>query len=1032
MGTSESAAIDAALLAIEEINARGGLLGRPIEPVVIDNMSDSDRYAREAERLITAEKVCTIFGCWTSASRKAVAQVVEKYDHLLIYPMQYEGLEQSPHVVYTGALPNQQVMPAVRWCCDHLGKRFFIVGSDYVWPRATSEVIRDAVAQWGGTIAGEEYLPMESNDAEPVVQKIRQTRPDVILEMIAGDSKVAYYRALRKAGVTAQQIPSMSFSSPQPGLTARDCAGDYAAWNYFESIATPVNRAFVARFRARFGPLRLLSDPLESSYVGVHLWAQAVQAAGVDDAGAIRRALGGRRLQAPEGEVRVDPQTRHLWKTARVARMTSTGTAEIVWSSEQPIRPVVFPASRSRAEWEAFLTALYQRWGGQWAAPGPESPPGQPRPAVPSEELAQRPSPFDALKRRDPMVLPANAPPEVVAVLGDPVWFPLPRRTIGHWMAQTGDGRLLAVPCGTRILLFDTQTGRLVRTLTGHTNQAYRPVFSPDGKRLASGSGNYILRVWDVATGHEELAYDDHAHWVWSAAFDPEGNRLVSADSSGTIKVRDARGGLLKSPGISRAHTGRGVNQIAFSPDGKRLATASLDGTCKLWDTADWHEVCALCRKRGRAFESVAWSGDGALLAAGDDTEVIVWNAGDFAVVHTLKTPGAGLIAFTPDAHTLVTARHDCSRGQRHAFTRWDVATGTRQATLELPTAGSYWRFFSSSPDGKTVYVSAASTRKKSGSEPTTPRRARNGFRLAVTAWSGMRCADSGLDGRTLASGGDDRTVCLWDLAGGRPGEPMLPFRRLSGHKDTVWCVAFSPDGTLLATSGSNDGLLFVWDLASGRKVRELSGHSRKSPRVAFSPDGSNVAAGGADGTVNVWDVLTGKRDEPLRWNDGPVRSVAFSSDGRLMASGDRGSVQVIDRRAGRRLHTFHGATLFTNLSFSPSGATLAATSDAPDARLRLWDVKTGQEQASGTGHTGHIMGLSLDPSGWRFGGHGLLKTGRRGSLGPSRFLQSNNCGPSTSAPAAVSIARPSPRRAATWRSDCMMARLLSCVQAPD
>jgi urea transport system substrate-binding protein len=355
MGTSESSAIDATLLGIEEINADGGLLGRTIEPVVVDGMSDSPTYAREAERLITAGKVCTIFGCWTSSSRKAVTPIVEKYDHLLIYPMQYEGLEQSPQVVYNGALPNQQVTPAVRWSFDHLGKRFFIVGSDYIWPRATSEVIRDVVAEWGGAIVGEEYLPMESVDVETVVQKIRQTKAEVILEMVAGDSKVAYYRALRRAGVTADKVPSISFSSPQPGLAARDVAGDYAAWNYFESIDSPANRAFVARFRARFGPQRSLSDPLEASYLGVHLWAQAVRAAGNDDVAAIRRALAGQRFQAPEGEVQVDPETQHLWKTVRIARITATGAAEIVWSSGAPVRPVVFPASRSREQWDRFL-----------------------------------------------------------------------------------------------------------------------------------------------------------------------------------------------------------------------------------------------------------------------------------------------------------------------------------------------------------------------------------------------------------------------------------------------------------------------------------------------------------------------------------------------------------------------------------------------------------------------------------------------------------------------------------------------------
>src|SRR5262249_24508342 len=150
----------------------------------------------------------------------------------------------------------------------------------------------------------------------------------------------------------------------------RDVAGDYAAWNYFESIDSPANRAFVARFRARFGPQRSLSDPLEASYLGAHLWAQAAQAAGSDEAGAGRRALGGQRVQAPEGEVRVDAETQHLWKTARVARITGGGAAEVVWSSGEPVRPVPFPASRPRGQWERFLADLRQRWGGQWASPG--------------------------------------------------------------------------------------------------------------------------------------------------------------------------------------------------------------------------------------------------------------------------------------------------------------------------------------------------------------------------------------------------------------------------------------------------------------------------------------------------------------------------------------------------------------------------------------------------------------------------------------------------------------------------------------
>jgi hypothetical protein len=293
-----------------------------------------------------------------------------------------------------------------------------------------------------------------------------------------------------------------------------------------------------------------------------------------------------------------------------------------------------------------------------------EAPPWRPRPPLTAQELAKLPSPLDALKR-EAMGVPEDAPAELVTALGGFPRFALPERTGSHWMAQTGDGRLLAVPCGNNILLFEARTGTLLRTLTGHTSKAHRPAFSPDGKRLASGSDICILRVWDVATGQAQLPLTDHTNPVWSVAYDPEGKRLVSADSGATVQVRDAEGRVVTT---LQGHT-KGVNQLAFSPNGKRLATASQDGTCKIWDTDNWREVRSL-PANGKTFQAVAWSRDGKLLAAGDDDEVILWDAETYETLHTLKTPGKGLLAFSPDGRTLFTARHDCSRGERHAFTR--------------------------------------------------------------------------------------------------------------------------------------------------------------------------------------------------------------------------------------------------------------------------------------------------------------------------------------------------------------------------
>jgi urea transport system substrate-binding protein len=373
MAISETSVANATLLAIEEINARGGLLGRRVEPVLVDGRSDWPTFAREAERLVVDEKVSVIFGCWTSASRKTVRPVVERHDHLLFYPVQYEGLEQSPNIVYTGAAPNQQIIPAVKWSFDHLGKRFFLVGSDYVFPRTANAIIRDAVTALGGEIVGEEYMLLGSTDAREIVRRIGEARPDVILNTINGDSNAAFFRELRAAGVTPDRVPTLSFSLAEEelrSLGAGGMVGDYAAWNYFQSIDSPENRAFVERFRARYGADSVTSDPIEAAYFGVKLWAQAVEDAGTDATALVRENVKRQSLGAPNGIVYVDPETLHTWKPVRIGRIRADGQFEIVWTSEKPIRPVPYPIYRSRAEWNGFLERLSAGWGGQWANPG--------------------------------------------------------------------------------------------------------------------------------------------------------------------------------------------------------------------------------------------------------------------------------------------------------------------------------------------------------------------------------------------------------------------------------------------------------------------------------------------------------------------------------------------------------------------------------------------------------------------------------------------------------------------------------------
>ena len=374
MAISERPVIDATLLAIDELNEKGGLFGRSIEAVIEDGESDNTTFAAKAEKLITRDNVSAIFGCWTSASRKTVLPVLVKHNHLLFYPVQYEGLEQSPNIVYTGAAPNQQIIPAIKWVVASLRKKkLFLVGSDYVFPRAANAIIRDQVASLGAEIVGEEYLLLGSSDVTDLVRKIVAARPDVILNTINGDSNVAFFRALRAVAVTPEKIPTISFSLSEEelqSLSTKDLVGDYAAWSYFQVVNRPQNYDFVQRFHAKYGKQRVISDPMEAAYFGVHLWAQAVLAAGDPDVAKVRPAVRHQVFEAPEGMVRIDPETQHTSKVFRIGRITAASRFEVVFSSESPIAPIPYPNTRSKGDWDAFLLDLQLRWGGQWANPG--------------------------------------------------------------------------------------------------------------------------------------------------------------------------------------------------------------------------------------------------------------------------------------------------------------------------------------------------------------------------------------------------------------------------------------------------------------------------------------------------------------------------------------------------------------------------------------------------------------------------------------------------------------------------------------
>ncbi len=377
MAISEQSMIDAEVLELERINAQGGLLGRPVEWVIADGRSDWPTFAREARRLIETDKVSVIFGCWTSASRKSVRPVIEEHDHLLFYPMAYEGLEESPNIIYTGAAPNQQIIPAVKWAYDHLNARsYFLVGSDYVWPHCCGTIIKDYVAAVGARVVGEEYILFGGTKVEPVIARIKESRPDVILSTVVGDTNREFYRALSAAGLGPDRVPVIGFGIAEDELRklpVHEMVGGYAAWNYFQSIDRPENREFVKQFKARYGEDRVVADVVAAARNSVQLWAQAVNEAGTAEVGPVRIAVAHQSLSAPEGIVSVDPQTRHVWRPVSIGRIRADGQFDVVWTSEKPVQPVPYPHTRTRDDWEHFLEALYEGWDSHWANPERET-----------------------------------------------------------------------------------------------------------------------------------------------------------------------------------------------------------------------------------------------------------------------------------------------------------------------------------------------------------------------------------------------------------------------------------------------------------------------------------------------------------------------------------------------------------------------------------------------------------------------------------------------------------------------------------
>jgi urea transport system substrate-binding protein len=342
MAISEAPLRDAAMMAIEEINAAGGVLGKTVFPIVEDAASDPHRFQERAQKLLVQDKVCSVFGCWTSLSRKAVLPVFEHFNGLLWYPVQYEGNECSKNVIYTGSVPNQQIIPAIDWLHSAGRRKIYLIGSDYVFPRTANAIVRKRLKEIGDVAVGEEYLVLGDRNFESTVRRIIAKRPEAIFSTINGDSNLAFYKQLAKAGVHAADVPVMAVSVAEieiRQIAAAYTTGHLASWSYYQSIDTPENHRFVDNFKDRFGDRRVTDDPIEAAYFQVHLWAHAVETARSTRVEDIRAATSGQTFNAPQGRVTIDRENRHTWKMARIGEILEDGQFRILHTSAGQIPP---------------------------------------------------------------------------------------------------------------------------------------------------------------------------------------------------------------------------------------------------------------------------------------------------------------------------------------------------------------------------------------------------------------------------------------------------------------------------------------------------------------------------------------------------------------------------------------------------------------------------------------------------------------------------------------------------------------------
>ncbi|MGL5260522.1 MAG: urea ABC transporter substrate-binding protein [Lachnospiraceae bacterium] len=344
MAISEQAVVDAEILAIKEINAAGGVLGKQIEYITEDGASDPSTFAARAEKLIDSDNVATVFGCWTSSSRKAVLPIFEEYDALLWYPVQYEGMESSSNIVYTGAAPNQQIVPAVEYLLDQGYENFFLIGSDYVFPRTANMIIEAQVTAAGANVVGVEYADMDQTDFASIIASIEAAKPDVILNTLNGTGNVSFFTQMSEKNYTSEDFMTMSFSIAEEEVAtigSNILEGHMVSWNYYQTTQTSKNDEFVAAYKNAYGENRVTSDPVEAAYDAVYLWKAAVEKAGSFDVDAVLEAISSGEISfdAPEGMVVINGENQHISKTVRIGMVSGDGLINEVYATDSAVDP---------------------------------------------------------------------------------------------------------------------------------------------------------------------------------------------------------------------------------------------------------------------------------------------------------------------------------------------------------------------------------------------------------------------------------------------------------------------------------------------------------------------------------------------------------------------------------------------------------------------------------------------------------------------------------------------------------------------